>query len=646
MKIRLLFAFLFVSSILPGRSDSLFVTTSDSCISFTVPVNDTALIIGVYSNQNGSHYRIIQSENESRIIYFPNQIKGIHQINIVYSEKNRLISDQHVVIVRNKTWWLWMMFSILGGLGLFLFGINYMSDGFLRLMEHRIHHLVQYFSSNVLKSVLSGITLTTIMQSSSAASIFLMRLVENRLIKLRQTVGLIVGGALGTTVTLQIIALQINSYALLLIGIGFIFSFIIKNNKFKRIGQIITGLGFLYLGLLTMTDGASQLKTITSVLIFLSQMSNPFAGIITGIVLTALTQSASAFIGILIMLGSLHLISLEASIALFIGSNIGTSLPVFLAALKHSSEAKKIAWFHLYYRLLVASFFIFWIPEFSQLITKMSVFINQGNPVSLPHLIANAHTFMYVALTLLLSPFIPTLYKYFSRFVKKTTDNDPFQPKYINEKSLSSPGIALILAKKETLHMANLVCNMVEELLPAFLEKDKKRIHHLEQSERVVNVLRDSITQFLIKLNKQNQNIETAKEIYKLLGIVKELEEIADIVDTNLIPKAKFWSNSAYIFSEEGKKELIEFHHHCLKHLQAVIQAMASYNERYARRLKNIEKETIRMAYELEKSHFSRLIEEVEASVQSSKVHIELIGLMHAITRHATQIVRILYDFD
>ncbi|MGQ9847222.1 MAG: Na/Pi cotransporter family protein [Bacteroidales bacterium] len=599
-------------------SDSLFIVSS----------NKNIQVIPIANNQ----YLIKNLQQNSRYIFFASYTK---------SQKTNIKSI--TVFVRSSIWWLWTFMGILGGLGLFLFGINFMSDGFIRLMGHRLHKLIEQFSKNAFTSINTGIVLTTIMQSSSAVSIFLTKLIDNQLMSFRQSLGIVVGAALGTTITLQIIALQINSYSLFIIAIGFVFSFLTKKVFLKRLGQVFTGIGLLYLGLQIMSQAAVSIKTIPEVLHFLEQLTNPFWAILIGILFTAITQSASAFIGILIMLGSLNLLTLQASIALFIGSNIGTSVPVLISIGNLSSEAKATAYFHLIYRLMGALIFVFWIPTYTQWVVLISkIFVND---VSLPHLIANAHTIMYIMLTIIFSPFLSFLYKRLKKFVHTDKDKTLYlQAKYINEQSLKTPSIALLLAKKETMHMANIVKIMVEKLLPLFINKDKKLLQELEKEEKAVNMLRDQITAFLLQLNKQNVNEDLIKNSFKLLAIIKELEEIGDIIDTNLLPKARYWIENNYDFSEQGKQELHEYHERCFKLISMVIDVMAKHDEYKASKVKKKEKENIKLAYDLEKSHFSRLIEHVDKTIQSSKTHIELLGLMQAINRHSAQIVRILYD--
>jgi len=620
-------------------TDSIYITnTIDSLIiDFSEYLPDS---VNLYTN-----HKILQFYPITKGKYL---IKGLKQKdNYIFfavrtkSTITKIISIN--VIVRSSTWWLWTLLGIIGGLGLFLFGINFMSDGFIRLMGHRLHKLIQRFSKNAITSINTGVVLTTIMQSSSAVSIFISKLVDNELMTFKQSLGIIIGAALGTTVTLQLIALQINSYSLFLIAIGFVFSFLTKKAFLKRLGQIFTGLGLLYLGLQIMSQAAFSIKTVPEILHFLGQMSNPFWAVLVGILFTSITQSASAFIGILIMLGSLNLLTLEASIALFIGSNIGTSVPVFLNIANISNEAKATAYFHLIYRIIGALLFIFWIPTYTQWVVSITSFFTEN--VSLPHLIANAHTIMYIILTIVISPFLSLTYKQLKKFIH--TEGSEFllmQTKYINEQSLKTPSIALLLAKKETMHMANIVKGMVQKLLPLFLNKDKKLLQELEKEEQAVNMLRDQITDFLLQLSKQNVTEDLIKDLFKLLAIVKELEEIGDIVDTNLLPKARYWIENNYDFSEQGKQELQEYHSRCFKLISMVVNVMAKYDEYKATKIKKKEKENIKLAYDLEKSHFTRLIEHIDKTVQSSKTHIELLGLMQAINRHSTQIVRILYD--
>lgn len=613
-----------------NRVDSLILDysayTSDSL--FVVSLNKDIHVFPIGNNQ----YLIENLHHNGRYNFLATYTKS--QNTEIYSI---------TVYVRSSIWWLGTLFGILGGLGLFLFGINFMSDGFIRLMGPRLHKLIERFSKNAITSINTGVVLTTIMQSSSAVSIFLTKLIDNQLMSFRQSIGIVVGAALGTTITLQIIALQINSYSLFLIAVGFVFSFLTKKAFLKRLGQVFTGIGLLYLGLQIMSQAAVSIKTIPEILHFLEQMTNPLWAVLIGILFTSITQSASAFIGILIMLGSLNLLTLQASIALFIGSNIGTSVPVLIGIGNLSSEAKATAYFHLIYRLMGALVFVFWIPTFAQWVISISIFFSDD--VNLPHLIANAHTIMYIMLTVIFSPFLSFLYKRLKRFAYTNKERKlHLQVKYISEQSLKTPSIALLLAKKETMHMANIVKVMVQKLLPLFINKDNKLLQEIEKEEKAVNMLRDQITEFLLQLNKQNVTEDLIKDSFKLLAIVKELEEIGDIIDTNLLPKARYWIENHYDFSEQGKQELHEYHDRCFKLISMVIDVMAKYDEYKATKIKKKEKENIKLAYDLEKKHFTRLIEHVDKTIQSSKTHIELLGLMQAINRHSTQIVRILYD--
>ncbi len=602
----------------------------------SVIINNIPDSLKVFSSSN-----ILIQQSKLIVIFSNNQT--FYQVTLFHSEKSTSFFKQYIIIKQPSNWWFRVLIGIIGGLGLFLFGINYMSDGFIKWTGNRIHNVIKQVSDNPFKAIGIGMFLTVITQSSSAVSIFLIKLIKNKLITFKQTVGIIVGAAFGTTITLQIIALQINTYALVFIGVGFILIFISKTKKNRRLGQIITGLGLLYLGLLIMSQSAIALKNLPSVVQFFAKVENPAIAILIGILFTVITQSASAFIGILIMLGNLHLISLEASIALFIGSNIGTSFPVMLAVVKNEAGTRAVALFHLFYRIVGAILFVFWIPTFALLVKNISSFV--AVTVTLPHLIANAHTLMYVILTLFAIPLLPLFYSKIKTFSKVDTEKPFFFTKYINEDALNTPDIFIILVKKEIVHMANVVLGMIKNILPVFLVKDQCLYEQLKREEQLVNFLQDKITQYLIRYNKQsNLYNEQLHESYKLLAIVKELEEIADIINTNLLPKAKNWIEKTYDFSDEGKKELNDYHQRCVALFSKVIDAMINIDEGKAKRIQKEEKENIKRAYELDQKHFARLLDEVEKTVQSSKTHIELIGMMQAINRHSVQIIRILYN--
>ena len=613
-----------------------------------VPV-EIKVIVSPNINVKGSILSPVLLTNKQGIVefnYVPGKSSGDYLLAVCAPnsepESNTII---YKVTVRNNSWILMVVFGLLGGLGLFLFGINYMSEGLQRSAGNKLRTILGSLTNNRFAGLGIGAFVTTIIQSSSATSVMLISFVDSGLMKFRQTIAVIIGAALGTTITIQIVALNASQYALAFVAIGFLLNFFSKIHQVKHLGQTVTGLGLLFLGLLLMSESITPLKTFQPVIDALIEMENPLIGILAGIIFTAITQSASAFIGILIILGQQGLLSLEASIPLLIGANVGTSVTAIIAAIGTSSDAKKVAVAHTIYRIFGALLIVWWIPSFANLVRSFSISeTTVGASIAIPLQIANSHTLFYIGLTLLSIPFTSL----FARFVewivpvKKDKTSTFLSVQFLDDNLLSTPSLALNLAKQETIRMANIAQDMINDILLPFLLKEPHVLPDIEKNERLVNFLRDQNTKYLLQISRQNVHEENTREAFQMLAVVKEIEQMADIVSTNLLPKARIWISSEFTFSDEGKREIVKYHNLCQKQLRKAIEVFRDVNLEKAKTLKKKDKEYSDLAIELEKNHFARLVGEVEQSVGSSKTHIELLGMLSAISRHATNIARVL----
>jgi phosphate:Na+ symporter len=520
-----------------------------------------------------------------------------------------------------------------------------MSDGLQRAAGNKLRSVLSSLTHNRLSGLGVGAFITTIIQSSSATSVMLISFVDSGLMKFRQSVPVMMGAALGTTITIQMVALNISKYALAFVSIGFIMNFLSKIPKARNYGQILTGLGLLFLGLMLMSEAIIPLKTYQPVIHALREMENPLLGILAGIIFTAITQSASAFIGILIILGQQGLITLEASIPMLIGSNIGTSVTAIIASIGYNNEAKKVAVAHTLYRIIGALLIIWWIPSFAHIVRAVSVSeIMVGAEVAVPRQIANSHTLFYVCLTVIALPLSGLFTKLIDKMViPKPEKADPLLTlNFLDDNMLQTPPLALSLAKQETIRMSEVVQNMLDDILLPFLVKDNKVFPEIEQNHRLANFLRDKNTEYLINISRQHIQEDNLHEAFQILSIVKEVEQIEYIISTNILPKAKYWTECEFVFSDEGKKELVQYHELCQSQLDKAIEVFRDVNLEKAKLLKKKDKEYNALVLELEQHHFSRLIGQVEESVGSSKTHIELLGLLNTISRHSTNIARIL----
>jgi len=588
---------------------------------------------------------------ETKIIL--GSVEGEYQVAARFSN---IPSDEiliYRVFARKSNWVFLLVAGLIGGLGLFLLGMSMMSDGMQNAAGVKMRAILSQLTHNRFLAIGVGSFITMIVQSSSATTVMLVSFVQSKLMKFRQTIGVILGAGIGTTITAQLIAFNLTDYSLLMIGVGFILNSFFNQGLIKNIGKTILGFGILFFGMHIISDSMSPLRSYVPFIELLIKLENPILGILVGAIFTALIQSSSAFIGIMITLASQGLLTLEASIPLLLGANIGTSVTAILASLKANGEAKQVALAHTLFKVFGVLVFLFWIPQFAELIrivspksVEASGSFNALGDV-MPRQIANAHTIFNIILTILVLPFTHPFAKLIEKLLPLKPEEKPaFKTHYLDQSMLKSPSLALNLAKQEVIRMGRLTQDMTSDIIIPFLIKDEGILENIRKNEEEVNFLRDEVKNYILKITRQNINEDRINEAFQLLYTVKEFEQIADIISTNLIPKAAFWCSKEYEFSPAGKKEIVDYHTRTLKQLSRAIEVFADLNLEKAQAMKQKYKQYRNMEFDLEKQHFERLREDVEQSVTSSKTHIELMTNLRAINGHATNIARILLKWS
>ena len=553
------------------------------------------------------------------------------------------------VFARKSNWVFLLIAGLVGGLGLFLLGMSMMSDGMQNAAGDKMRAILSQLTNNRLIAIGVGSFITMIVQSSSATTVMLVSFVQSKLMKFRQTIGVILGAGIGTTITAQLIAFKLTDYSLLMIGVGFIFNTFFNHALIKNIGKTILGFGILFFGMHIMSDSMSPLRSFSPFLDLLISFENPLPGILVGALFTALIQSSAAFIGIMIIFATQGFLTLEASIPLLLGANIGTAVTAVLASIKTNREAKQVALAHTFFKIFGVLVFLFWIPQFADIVRVISppsadVSDNFGSMGEfLPRQIANAHTVFNTILTVLVLPFTHQFAKLIEKLLPLKPDEKPaFKTHYLDQGMLKSSSLALNLAKQEVIRMGRLTQDMTSDIIIPFLIKGEGVLENIRENEEEINFLRDEVNNYILKITKENINEDRINEAFQLLYTVKEFEQMADIISTNLIPKAKRWCERDYEFSEEGKKEIVDYHTRTQKQLSRAIEVFAEVNLEKAKAMKQKYKQYRNMEFDLEKQHFERLRDDVEQSVASSKTHVELMTNLRAINGHATNIARIL----
>ncbi len=556
-------------------------------------------------------------------------------------------------IARKSNWVFYLISGMIGGLGLFLFGMGMMSDGLKKTAGSKLRTMLGTITNNRIIAVAVGTLVTMIIQSSSATTVMLVSFVQAQLMTFTQSLGVIMGGGIGTTITAQLIAFKLTDYALIIIGLGFAIMFFFKSKKFKDIGESILGFGILFFGMWIMSASMEPLRTYQPFINILLELENPLLGILIGIFFTAIIQSSSAFIGILIVLGTQGLLTLDAAIPLLLGSNIGTSITAILASINTGREAKRVALAHTLFKVSGVLLFVWWIPYYAEIIRWISPSGTEGLTGTalladiVPRQIAHAHTIFNVVLTIICLPFINKAAILISKLLPDKPEKEEegkFRTKFLENSLISTPTLALNLAKAETIRMAGKVKVIVEDILQAFFKNDEKLLLELSDRETEINFLNVRISKYLMKISQQSLEEERIDEIFQIMQSVTELEQIGDIVAKRLIPLAekKMMLNTS--FSKEGEEEIRDYHLRSIKQIARAIEVFKDLNLKEAKRMEKKYKKYRLMEMDLRRTHFERLRSDIPETIATSEIHLELIELLKRISSHATNIARSLLE--
>ncbi len=421
---------------------------------------------------------------------------------------------------RKSNWIFMLIMGLLGGLGLFLYGMEMMSDGMKKSAGDQMRTILRKLTHNRFMAIGIGTIVTMIIQSSSATTVMLVSFVQAQLMTFGQTLGIILGADIGTTITGQIVALKLTDYSLLIVAVGFAFTFMGKSDKQKNIGETILGFGLLFFGMDIMSKSMYPLRTYEPFIELLLELENPLLGILIGALFTALIQSSSAFTGIVIVLATQGLLTLEASIPMLFGSNIGTCATAFLASIGASREAKKVAFAHILFKFVGVFLFVWWIPQLAEFVRWLSP---QGNEELtgmalmaevVPRQTANAHTIFNVIMAFLFLPFI----NQFAKLITKIMPDEP-QPKeleivtwHIDYSIINTPTMALELAHQEVSRMFKIIERMLKATLHPFMSKQviDDEIHTnlsllegIRFREQKLNYLNEKLTDYLLKISRE-----------------------------------------------------------------------------------------------------------------------------------------------
>ena len=459
-----------------------------------------------------------------------------------------------------------IIFGLLGGLALFLYGIEQMTGALKTIAGSKMKNLLARMTSNRIKGAITGAFATAVVQSSSVTTVLVVGFISAGLISLAQAISIIIGANVGSTVTVQIIAFNITEYSLLMIAIGFGIRFIVKHEKIKYLGLMLMGVGLLFLGMQFMSDATRPLRTYEPFIYAMSHMKNPIIGILIATLFTAIIHSSAAAIGIVIALASQGFINLEAGISLVLGANIGTCITALLASIGMPRASKQAALSHVIINIIGVLIWLPFIYRLDDVVRYLSPAFTELTGLNriaaeAPRQIANAHTIFNLMNTVILLPFITPLGKFIAWILpaKQLLIEEKIKPKYLDEASLSTPSIGLELVRMELSRQSRRALIMIKEITDAVLYANKDKLRKIKKMDDEVDFLHEYIISYLSKLSKQELTSEESKLHQSYIIASNYIEYIGDVIETNLVTLGKERVEAELQFSKKSQPYLSNF---------------------------------------------------------------------------------------
>ena len=515
--------------------------------------------------------------------------------------------------------------GLFGGMGMFLYGMEMMSDGMKVTAGNSMRTILEKLTSNKYLAVLVGAFVTMVIQSSSATTVMLVSFVNSGLLAFSQALGVILGSNIGSTVTAQIVAFKVTDYALLLIATGSIMSLFSKKETIKNLGLVVLGFGLLFYGMKVMSDTMKPLRSDPAFNSILTSFENPFLGILAGAIFTALVQSSSATTGIVITLASGGSITLEAGIPLIFGANIGTCITALLAGLNASRDAKRVAVAHVTFNVIGVLLFCFWIPTFADIISQTSQ--------NIPRQIANAHTIFNIIASVVFIPFTGFIAKTIIHyFPDKEVDRNIEKPAvlHLDDSLVSQPEAAINNAQAEIKGVVGLTERVVGTLVRPFIKgqelidienTDQDLMSGMNQRIEKISFLNQKISDYLITASKSDLSSNQSKELFTLVSIVNYLSSMNDLIKVRFVSLVSKKEGINEDFSDTDQQEAIDYHKRLIKQVNRLDKFFIKFDKEKMEKIiiKGKENTDFEKKYKLDR--IERMKTSSEAGIKSSEIN-------------------------
>ena len=530
-----------------------------------------------------------------------------------------------------------IILALTGGLGLFLYGMRIMSDSIEKVAGAKLRGILERLTTNRFMGILVGMIFTAAIQSSSACTVMVVSFVNSGLMTLTQAAGIIFGANIGTTVTALLVSFKLEKAAPIILLVGVLVVMFCKKQKISRWGEVIIGFGVLFMGLSTMSGAMAGMKDSPAVLHMFESLQSPFLAVILGAVLTAVIQSSSVTVSIMVLLANQGLLSMDIGVYIILGCNIGACTSAVLASLNGKKDAKRAAAIHLIFNVIgtvvVFVIFTFSVHGIVEMLTMVA-----GN--NMGRVVAYAHTFIKIFQVIIMMPFIKGIVKLTYLLIpgddRKVGYRDSYQLKYIGEKVLLNPATAVVEAIKELDRMASLADENLNRAMNALMTLEPEEIEEVREVEKNIDFLSHAITNYLVKINQTTLPIEDLKNIGALFHVVNDIERIGDHAE-NIADAAQRRIETGVSFSKEAQKELGEMLNMVNTVLRFSFEMFVKSTEDHVEDIMNLEEAIDEKEKELQQKHIERLSNN-ECSPESGALFSDIVSGLERVADHAVNI--------
>jgi phosphate:Na+ symporter len=508
-----------------------------------------------------------------------------------------------------------------------------MADSLKAGAGERMKGILAKLTANRFMGALTGAFVTAIIQSSSVTTVLVVGFISAGLMSMAQSVGIIMGANIGTTITAQIVAFKVTKAALLMIGLGFGMSFLSKKERIRQYGTMLMGLGLVFFGMSVMSDGMQPLRSYQPFLDLMISMENPLVGIAIAAAFTGLIQSSSATTGIVIVMASQGFITLPAGIALAFGANVGTCVTALLASIGKPREAVRAAMVHIGFNIAGVLVWVMFIDYLAEFVTWFSPTHPELTGIDrlgaeTPRQIANAHTIFNVANTLLFIGFTTQIARIVEKLIPDTALEEEdlmVRAKYLSEELLSTPTLALDRVRLEVLHMGEKVQEMLDKIMPAILSGNRETLTEIRDMDEEVDILYDQIIDYMGRISKQSLSDFEMQEFMNVMSAVSDLENIGDTIETNLVQLGFERIRAGISISNPTRVVLSDFHRVVGKAFQGAVQAVSQSNREAARAVIDMKQEIDHIVTSAAAHQAARLVADEPNRIPAYTIEIDII---------------------